>query len=252
MTADGSDIKFEIEDVQAALQAEVQQRLETEDRLRRMKEEFDDFILTAAHDLREPVRTITAYSELLLRKSEAVDVESEQFRRHILDATGRIQALIAGMGACVEAGSESRYMLSIDMNDVVREAKAHIRPQTVLTCDALPVLHGDSDKLGKVFRHLFDNAEKYNDKPECRIHIAARREGPDWLFAVTDNGPGIEPQYRERVFQPFKRLHGRQYPGSGLGLAFCRKAIESHGGRIWVESKPDEGSIFCFTLPAGR
>ena len=218
-----------------------------------MKEEFDEFILTAAHDLREPVRTITAYCELLTRKNAGTgDPESDQFRRHILEGTSRIQALITGMAECVNAGSDSRYLLSIDLNEVAREGGMHVRPQTTITRDPLPTLHGDAEKLARVFRHLFDNAEKYNDKPETQIHVSARQEGAGWLFTVQDNGPGIEPRYRERVFEPFKRLHGRQYPGCGLGLTFCRKAIESHGGRIWVESKPGEGSTFCFTLPAGE
>jgi signal transduction histidine kinase len=151
---------------------------------------------------------------------------------------------------CVTASSDSRYLLRIDMNDVLREAGQQAGSKVALTNDPLPALHGDSEKLAKVFRHLLDNAQKYCDRPDCRVHVSVTKDDTDWLFNVTDNGPGIEPQYRDRVFEPFKRLHGRQYPGCGLGLTFCRKAIEAHGGRIWVEAGPGGGAAFRFTLPA--
>jgi len=243
--------RVEVEDLQAALRAEIQQRLETEERLQRAQEEFDNFILTAAHDLREPLRTVTAYCELLSRRNAGSgDPESDQYRRHISEGAARIQALIGGMVDCVTASSDSRYLLRIDMNDVLREAVQQAGSKVAVTNDPLPALHGDSEKLVKVFRHLLDNAQKYCDRPDCQVHISVARNDSDWLFSVTDNGPGIDPQYRDRVFEPFKRLHGRQYPGCGLGLVFCRKAIESHGGRIWVEAAPDGGADFRFTLPA--
>ncbi|HVY93371.1 MAG TPA: ATP-binding protein [Bryobacteraceae bacterium] len=243
--------KVEVEDLQAALRAEIQQRLDTEERLRRLQEEFDNFILTAAHDLREPLRSVTAYCELLARKTSATaDPEADQFRRHIIEGASRIQALISGMVDCVTASSDSRYLLRIDMNDVFREAVQQAGTNIEITHDPLPMLHGDSEKLVKVFRHLLDNARKYCDRPDCKVRISATRDGAAWLFDVSDNGPGIETQYRQRVFEPFKRLHGRQYPGCGLGLAFCSKAIESHGGRMWVEAAPGGGASFRFTLPA--
>ncbi|HXE64615.1 MAG TPA: ATP-binding protein [Bryobacteraceae bacterium] len=243
--------RVEVEDLQAALRAEIQLRLDTEDRLRRMQEEFDSFILTAAHDLREPLRSVTAYCELLSRRNAGTaDPESDQYRRHIVEGASRIQALIAGMVDCVTASSDSRYLLRIDLNDVLREALQQAGAKAAVTHDPLPTLHGDAEKLAKVFRHLLDNARKYCDRPDCEVHVSATEQGSDWLFSVTDNGPGIDPQYRDRVFEPFKRLHGRQYPGCGLGLAFCRKAIESHGGRIWVEDAPGGGASFRFTLPA--
>jgi signal transduction histidine kinase len=245
--------RVEVEDLQAALRAEIQQRLDIEERLHRVQEEFDNFILTAAHDLREPLRTVTAYCELLSRRnSGSGDPESDQYRRHIGEGAGRIQALISGMVDCVTASSESRYLLRIDLNDVLREAVQQAGSKVAVTNDSLPTLHGDSEKLAKVFRHLLDNAQKYCDRADCQVHVSVTESNSDWLFSVTDNGPGIESQYRERVFEPFKRLHGRQYPGCGLGLAFCRKAIESHGGRIWVEAAPGSGADFRFTLPAER
>lgn len=250
-------IRYEIGDLEAALETEAQRRLEAETRVRRMREEFDEFILTAAHDLREPLRAVSAYTELLARKNvESVDPEADQYRRYILDGTGRMQALIAGMVDCVTASSDSRYLLSIDTNEVFREAEAVFAShpgnpsKIVVTREPLPVLRGDFEKMVKVARHLFDNAGRYSDKPETHVHVSSRRDGPVWLFTVKDDGPGIEAPYHQRIFEPFKRLHGRNYVGCGLGLTFCQKAVESHGGRMWVESQPNAGTAFCFTLPA--
>jgi light-regulated signal transduction histidine kinase (bacteriophytochrome) len=199
---------------------------------------------------------VSAYCELLARKDpEPADSEADQFRRYILEGTRRIQVLIADMVEYATAASDGVYLLSVDMSDVFREATVGAgpragQPAAVITHDTLPVVTGDFGKLVKVARHLLDNAARYCDKPEPRVHVSSRREGPDPVFVVQDNGPGIDAVYHERIFEPFKRLHGRQYAGNGLGLAFCRKAVESLGGRIWVESRPREGSDFCFTLPA--
>src|SRR5579862_9753691 len=231
-------------------------RFKSEDLLRRAHEDFEQFILNAAHDLREPLRTVNAYCELLSRQEMVCsDSEADQFRRYILDGTGRMQALIAGMVDFATAGSNLRYLLSIDMNEVFREALAtsvlqSARRAPVVTWDPLPVVKGDFEKLVKVAGHLLDNAARYCEQEESRVHISSRREGSKWLFTVRDNGPGIDAAYLQQIFEPFKRLHGRQYAGNGLGLTICRKVIELHGGRICVESRPGEGSTFYFTLPA--
>lgn len=254
-TASKREAKYEIEELQAALQAETQLRLEAEDNLRRAQEEFEEFILTVAHDLREPLRTVNAYSELLAKKeTDHADAEADQFRRYILSGTSRIQALIAGVVEYATAASDEGYILPADMNEVFREAAVYGNSQpekkATVTRDPMPVVKGDFAKLVKVARHLLDNAARYSDSAEPKVHVSSRREGAEWLFLIRDNGPGIDPSYHERIFEPFKRLHGRQYIGCGLGLSFCQKAIESHGGRIWVESRAGEGSTFCFTLPA--
>ena len=103
-----------------------------------------------------------------------------------------------------------------------------------------------------MLRHLIRNAIEYCEAPSPRVHISSRREDPDWVFSVEDNGPGIDPAFQGRIFEAFKRLHGKEYPGNGLGLAFCKKAIEWHGGRMWMESTPGAGSTFYFTLPAAE
>ena len=124
------------------------------------------------------------------------------------------------------------------------------RPPIVITHDPLPLVIGDFDVLTKLLRHLLENAGKFNSNPTPTAHVSAMRQNGEWLFSVRDNGPGIDPAHQERIFGLFKRLHGREFRGSGLGLSFARRAVEWHGGRIWVESKPGEGSTFYFTLPA--
>jgi len=252
----GNEAKYDADELQAALQAETQLRLEVEDRLRRTSENFEQFIMNAARDLREPLRMVSAYCELLAREDpDRAASEADQFRRYILDGTGRIQALIADMVEYATAASDGRYLLSVDMNEVFREAASGAgaragQPTAIIKSDSLPVVTGDFGKLVKVARHLLDNAARYCDKPEPQVRVSSQPEGSGWLFVVQDNGPGIDAAYHQRIFEPFRRLHGRRYAGSGLGLTFCRKAVESHGGRIWVESRPCEGSTFCFTLPA--
>jgi chemotaxis family two-component system sensor kinase Cph1 len=117
-----------------------------------------------------------------------------------------------------------------------------------VTHDPLPAVMGDFEMLTKVLRHLIRNAIEYCDAPSPRVHISCRQVDFNWVFAVQDNGPGIEPAFQKRIFEPFRRLHGNEYPGNGLGLAFCRKAMEWHGGRMWLASAPGGGSTFYFSL----
>jgi light-regulated signal transduction histidine kinase (bacteriophytochrome) len=247
-TANSKQAKYQNEDLEAALHAETRLRLELEEALRHSHEEFQDFLLSAVHDLREPLRSVSAYCELLSKKNAGADADSDQFRRYILDGAARMQSLLNGMVDYASAGSASRYILRLDSNEVLREATASV-PAVRVSHDPLPTVKGDFEKLVKVFRNLLDNASKYSESETPVVHVSARRDGSAWVFQVKDNGPGIDSAYHQRIFAPFKRLHGRQIPGHGLGLAFCQKAVESLGGRIWVESA-GAGSTFCFTLPA--
>ena len=120
----------------------------------------------------------------------------------------------------------------------------------VITCDPLPEVRGNVSQITQVFQNLLDNALKYRRKEEPpRVRVSAARNGDYWEFAVADNGMGIDPAYHQRIFEPFKRLHGREYPGTGIGLALCKRIVEAHGGRIRVESEPGRGSTFRFTIP---
>jgi light-regulated signal transduction histidine kinase (bacteriophytochrome) len=141
-----------------------------------------------------------------------------------------------------------------DMEAVLRQALLSTDKQikersAIVTSDALPRVCGDFEILTKVLHHLIENAVEYCGTPSPRVHISSRRQNIEWVFSVQDNGPGIDSAFQGRIFGVFKRLHGKEHPGSGLGLAFCKKAIEWHGGRIWMESTPGEGATFYFTLP---
>ena len=140
------------------------------------------------------------------------------------------------------------------MNDVFRQAVQSARPlpenrNAVVTRDELPVVIGDFDKLVRVVGHLLDNAVKYAGRPDPQVHVSSRAAGAEWIVSVKDNGPGIDPARHESIFGVFQRLHGKEYPGVGLGLAYSKKAIACQGGRIWVESNGGNGSTFYFTIP---
>jgi chemotaxis family two-component system sensor kinase Cph1 len=139
--------------------------------------------------------------------------------------------------------TDMEAVLLLSMDNRLKEAGATV------THDPLPAVSGDSEMLTKVLKHLIRNAVEYCGTPHPRVHISFKRENLECVFSVKDNGPGIDPAFHDRIFGVFKRLHGKEYPGTGLGLAFCKKAIEWHGGRIWVESTPGAGSTFYFTLP---
>src|SRR5579872_340952 len=223
-----------------------------EERLRRANVDFQEFISRVSHDLREPLRTVASYCQLLTAKNAGhADEDSELYMRFIQDAVDRAQSLLAAMVEYGSAEPEKRHPTRVDMNAVFFEATRRLNaPAGTIACDDLPAIVGDFDLLAKVMQHLLDNAIKFAARPDPKVHVSARADGYDWVFSVRDNGPGIDPAHFDRIFGLFRRLHGRDVPGNGLGLEFARKAIESLGGRIWVESKPGEGSTFLFTLPA--
>jgi chemotaxis family two-component system sensor kinase Cph1 len=165
-----------------------------------------------------------------------------------------MQSLLADVVDYWSTSTGDRQSSPTDMEAVLRQALLGMDKQiaersAIVTHDPLPMVYGDFGILAKVLRHLVRNAIAYCDKPSPRVHISSRREGPDWVVSIQDNGPGIDPEFQQRVFTAFKRLHGKAYPGNGLALAFCKKAIEWRGGRIWMESTPGAGSTFYFTAP---
>jgi light-regulated signal transduction histidine kinase (bacteriophytochrome) len=234
----------EIEKLKAELEV-------AESRLRRANADFQEFVSRVSHDLREPLRTISSYCQLLKVKNTGhSDEDTELYLRYMIDGAERAQSLLAAMVEYATAEPEKRHPTRVDMNTVFFEAARAIRvPEGAITHDPLPAVIGDFDPLTKVMQHLLDNAVKFAGRPDPKVHVSARPDGYDWIISVCDNGPGIDPAHFERIFGLFRRLHGRDIPGNGLGLAFARKAIESLGGRIWVESKPGSGSTFSFSLP---
>jgi light-regulated signal transduction histidine kinase (bacteriophytochrome) len=184
-----------------------------------------------------------------------LDSDADGFLARIQDGAARAQSLLTDVVDYWSMGGGDRQFSPTDMEAALVQAllcadRQITERSAVVTHDPLPRVAGDFELLTKALHHLIKNAIEYCAAPSPRVQISSRRVDLDWVFSVADNGPGIEPVFQRRIFEPFKRLHGREHPGNGLGLAFCKKAIEWHGGRIWVESIPGTGSTFYFTLPA--
>jgi signal transduction histidine kinase len=219
--------------------------------------ELQQFAYVASHDLSEPLRMVVSYLQLLVDRSrDRLDAESHEFIGYAIDGAQRMQALIDDLLAYARVGNRGQAFEKVDCEQVFRGVLANIKV-TVEESDAviehgqLPVVNGDPVQLTQVFQNLITNAIKFRGPAPPRIFVDARRSNGEWIIQVKDNGIGINPKDYDRVFVLFQRLHTRQeYPGTGMGLAICKKIIERHGGKIWVESKPGEGTTFYFTLPA--
>jgi light-regulated signal transduction histidine kinase (bacteriophytochrome) len=186
--------------------------------------------------------------------SRRLDSDAGVYLRRIQEGAARMQSLLADVVDYWTTAAGDRHRSRTDMEVALRQAllladRQIVESSASVTHDPLPAVMGDSEILTKVLRHLIRNAIEYCGTPSPRVHISSRQEHGGFLFSVQDNGPGIDSAFQGRIFGVFKRLHGKEYPGNGLGLAFCRKAVEWHGGRIWVESTPGSGSTFHFTLP---
>ena len=222
--------------------------------LKRANSEFEEFISMAAHNLREPLRDVAAFSQLMSETyAGRLDPDAGVFLERIQEGAAQMQSLLADMVDYWAAGEGERQFSRTDMEAVLRQTLLCTEKQIAersagVTSDPLPSVMGDFEMLTKVLRHLIRNAIEYCDAPSPRVHVSCRQMDCNWVFSVQDNGSGIDPAFQKRIFEPFKRLHGRDYPGNGLGLAFCRKAIGWHGGRMWLESAPGAGSTFYFTL----
>ncbi len=252
--SDSDKDRTEIERLRTALEAETRACLEVQRRLDRLNSDFEEFISIAAHNLREPLRDVASFSQLLADTyTLQLDPEAGVFFGRVQEGAARIQSLLADMVDYWELRAGGETSSPADMEAVLRQAllcadKQITESSAVVTHDPLPHVDGDFAVLTKVLHHLIRNAIEYCDTPSPCVHISSRRLDLEWVVSVHDNGPGIDPAFQERIFGVFKRLHGKAYPGNGLGLAFCKKAIEGYGGRIWVESTPGAGSTFCFTL----
>ena len=223
-------------------------------------QELQQFAYVASHDLQEPLRMISSYLQLLDKKYKGqLDEKAETYIRYAVDGAARMQKLIEGLLAYSRISSGITNQM-VDMNLVLAAALANLE-QAVQECNGtititspLPMVAGDETMLIQLFQNLIANALKYRKTDVSpQVQVAARRQGNQWIFSVTDNGIGIDPQYQESVFQIFKRLHTKEeYPGTGIGLASCKKIVERHDGKIWVESEPGKGSTFHFIIPAQK
>lgn len=244
---------------QHAEQSAIQQQKKQEAEKRR-REELEEFTYFASHDLREPLRQITSYSQLLkMNFDKQMDTKGAQFLQFIVDGSNRMQRLIDGLIAYSKLSAKEETPSDVDCNSALADAIANLEVTLkesggTISRGKLPSVFGKKALLVQLFQNLIANSLKYRDagKPP-KIEVKAAKTDGEWIFSVRDNGIGFDKQYAEQIFLMFRRLHGpHEYPGSGIGLALCKRIVQTHGGRIWVESKPGDGSVFSFTLPGAK
>jgi PAS domain S-box-containing protein len=244
----------EIRQLNATLEQRVLERTEA---LMRSNEELQQFAYIASHDLQEPLRTVSIFAQLLAKRYRGkLDRDADQFIRYIVESSERMERLIHDLldFSRVDArGTDHFVRTNCDeaLNDAIRNLHSLIQEnQAVMTLGTLPVVIADPVQVTRLFQNLLVNSIRFRSEEAPHVRISAEPRDSEWLFSVRDNGIGIEPQYAEKVFGIFKVLHSRdKYPGSGMGLAICRKIVTRHQGRIWVESELGKGATFYFTLP---
>ena len=229
---------------------------ETAEALERSNRELQHFAYVASHDLQEPLRMIGSYVQLLARRYKGkLDKDVDEFIEFAVDGVNRLQRMINDLLFYSRVQTRGKPFVPTDCNKVIEKVKMNLKvaieeSQAIITYDNLPVVLADESQLMQLFQNLIGNAVKFCDKKQPEIHISAERKNKEWVFSVKDNGIGIDPEYKERIFQIFQRLHSRdEYPGTGIGLAVCKRIVERHGGKIWVESEVGKGSTFYFSIP---
>jgi signal transduction histidine kinase len=227
--------------------------------LARSNADLEQFAYVASHDLQEPLRAVTSYAELLeMKYSDVLDEKAMKYLFHMTSGVTRMQVLINDLLSYSRVGTRGKEFAPTDMGEVLDEALQNLQGAieesgAKVTHDPLPVVEADAMQMRQLFQNLVGNAIKFRGERPPGVHVSAEKQEDAWLFGVRDTGIGIEPKYNERIFEIFQRLHGRtEYEGTGIGLALCRRIVERHGGRIWVESEPGAGTTFYFTIPIGR
>jgi light-regulated signal transduction histidine kinase (bacteriophytochrome) len=232
------------------LRGEMEERQKAEDALKRRTEELarsnaelEQFAYIASHDLQEPLRMVSSYVQLLAKRYQGkLDQDADDFIGYATDGAVRMQRLINDLLAYSRVGTRGKNFEEISLEDVLNQA-----------LEPLPAVYGDAGQLSQVFQNLIDNAMKFRRDETPRVHVSATIEKNECICMVKDNGIGIAPEFINKLFLLFQRLHTRkEYPGTGLGLAICKRIVERHGGRIWVESRPGAGSAFYFRIPISQ
>jgi PAS domain S-box-containing protein len=258
-----SEVRFGDRRVFTGIARDITERKQAElDLVRRTKElarsnvELEQFAYVASHDLQEPLRMMGSFAQLLARRYQShLDATAREFISFIVDGAERMQRLIDDLLAYSRVGTGREALETFECESLVERAIANLKQSidetgAAVTHDPLPRVWADPGQMVQLFQNLIGNAIKYRGVAPPIVHIGAERQGQEWVISVRDNGIGFDPKHAERIFMMFQRLHTPQeYPGTGIGLAICKKIIERHGGRIWAESNPGRGSTFFVALP---
>ncbi len=244
----------ELRDANNRLAVELEERRLAQEELARSNTELEQFAYVASHDLQEPLRMVGSFTQLLGKRYQGkLDSDADDFINYAVDGASRMQQLLNDLLSYSRVGTRGKPLVPIDCNSILIKTLANLAPLieesgAVITHNLLPKVQGDEVQLIQLFQNLLANAIKFRQETP-RIRVSAEQKGSEWIFAVRDNGIGIAPEQQERIFMIFQRLHHRsEYPGTGIGLALCKKIVQRHGGRIWVKSALGQGSTFYFTL----
>lgn len=235
-----------------------QELLQSNEALRQSNDDLNQFAYAASHDLQEPLRMVALYSQMLQRKYlGALDENADQYISYIVGGARRMEMLLKDLLTYSQTGSSSEGPAqTVNFLEVIRKVILNLQASieqsgAIITWDTIPAVHAHEIRLVQLLQNLVSNAIKYRSEDPPRIRVSAKREEREWVLSVQDNGIGIAPEYAQQIFKIFKRLHGQDYPGTGIGLAICQRIVETYGGRIWVESS-GKGSCFYFTLPPAK